>query len=155
MVQSGIWVLCLSCIIMEQLSSCANDPTMKAIVAWECNNLYTCFMNLCTDISTPPGNCTQGELRLMGGANLLEGRVEICINNAWGTICDNRFRMEEAMVICRQLGHSEGMLYSSKMSDCWWSIHILCPLASLSCLSVQQWHFVCVVYTVQCLINPS
>ena len=82
-------------------------------------------MNIHTDISTPPGNCSHGELRLMGGENLVEGRVEICINNAWGTVCDNRFRREEALVICRQLGHlpTEGMLYS-KISHCWLSIYI-------------------------------
>ena len=70
-------------------------------------------MNIHTDISTPPGNCSQGELRLMGGENLVEGRVEICINNAWGTVCDNRFTRKEALVVCRQLGllQTEGMLY--------------------------------------------
>ena len=86
-------------------------------------------MNIRTDISTPPGNCTEGELRLMGGANLAEGRVEICINNAWGTVCDNRFRMEEALVICRQLDlDTEGMLYS-KISHYWLSVYIPPQLA--------------------------
>ena len=70
-------------------------------------------MKICTDLSTPPGNCTQGELRLMGGTNAAEGRVEICINNAWGTVCDDGFTKEEALVVCRQLGklQTEGMLY--------------------------------------------
>ena len=40
----------------------------------------------------------------MGGAVAqLEGRVEICINNAWGTVCDNKFSSEDAQVVCRQL----------------------------------------------------
>ena len=30
--------------------------------------------------------------------------MEICINNAWGTICDSGFTKEEAKVACRQLG---------------------------------------------------
>ena len=59
---------------------------------------------VCTGISTPTGNCTDGSLRLVGGTNPAEGRVEICINNAWGTVCDNRFTKEEALVACRQLG---------------------------------------------------
>ena len=40
----------------------------------------------------------------MGGGNPLEGRVEICINNAWGTVCENAFDQDDADVICRQLG---------------------------------------------------
>ena len=40
----------------------------------------------------------------MGGVNDTEGRVEICINRAWGSICDLGFTKEEAMVVCRQLG---------------------------------------------------
>ena len=40
---------------------------------------------------------------MVGGANESEGRVEICINNAWGTICDSGFTKEDAKVVCRQL----------------------------------------------------
>ena len=53
---------------------------------------------------TVGSNCTHGALRLIGGSNHLEGRVEICINNAWGTICDNQFSSQDAEVICRQIG---------------------------------------------------
>ena len=41
---------------------------------------------------------------MVGGANESEGRVEICINNAWGTVCDSGFTKEDARVACRQLG---------------------------------------------------
>ena len=55
------------------------------------------------DVSTHFANCTDGNLRLLGGANESEGRVEICINNAWGAVCDSGFTKEEAKVVCRQL----------------------------------------------------
>ena len=56
------------------------------------------------DISTPFGDCTDFDVRLVNGNNSLEGRVEVCLNNAWGTICTDDASVEDAEVICRQLG---------------------------------------------------
>ena len=48
--------------------------------------------------------------------------MEICINNAWGTICGNTFSSEEAQVICRQLGHpSEGKIFEENYLVIFWS----------------------------------
>ena len=64
-------------------------------------------------ISTPNENCIHGELRLEGGsddmqAGTREGRVEICINNVWGTVCDTSFGRQDAEVVCRQLDGFQG-----------------------------------------------
>ena len=56
-----------------------------------------------TDADTEYSNCEDGDVRLVGGSNPLEGRVEVCINRAWGTLCDNGFSSEDATVICNQL----------------------------------------------------
>ena len=48
--------------------------------------------------------CTTGEIRLRDGATSFEGRVEICYNNAWGTICNNSWSTNNVNVACRQLG---------------------------------------------------
>ncbi|XP_064385141.1 soluble scavenger receptor cysteine-rich domain-containing protein SSC5D-like [Halichondria panicea] len=42
-------------------------------------------------------------LRLVGGEGPYVGRVEIFLNNTWGTICDDFFTAYEGAVVCRQL----------------------------------------------------
>ncbi len=58
--------------------------------------------------------CTNGDIKLMNGRfpseNQIEGRVEICYNNVYGTVCDHYWNEFNAQVVCRVLGHTgEGM----------------------------------------------
>ena len=50
--------------------------------------------------------CNNSDIRLAGGSDQYEGRVEICFNETWGTICDGSWSTNDANVACRQLGYA-------------------------------------------------
>ena len=46
----------------------------------------------------------QGAIRLREGTTNMTGRVEICNDKVWGTVCDDLWDNTDADVACRQLG---------------------------------------------------
>ena len=54
--------------------------------------------------------CNDGDVRLVNGSSRHEGRVEVCFNETWGTICHYispwNWNISQADVVCQQLGYS-------------------------------------------------
>ena len=51
-------------------------------------------------------DCNDGDIRLAGGGSMMEGRVEMCYDGVWGTVCQNAWNSADATVVCRQLSFS-------------------------------------------------
>ena len=47
-----------------------------------------------------------------------EGRLEVCLDGVWGTVCDSSFGVAEARVVCRQLGYSTTGIIILKSYSC-------------------------------------
>jgi deleted-in-malignant-brain-tumors protein 1 len=88
--------------IKRRLLSCTGNETHLV----NCTNSYT-YCSHYSDVGVGcEEGCASGAIRLLDGANSTEGRVEVCRDGAWGTICDDdvSWGSEEARVVCKQLG---------------------------------------------------
>ena len=72
--------------------------------------------------------CQNGDIRLVNGTTAFEGRVEICWNETWGTICDGFWSGFDAQVACGQLGYSRNGMYMYKSN------------LQTKCISVCDWN---------------
>lgn len=64
-----------------------------------------CVTYYITDSGVSRDDCETGEIRLIGGASQNEGRLEICVNRLWGTVCGLNWDEKDTAVVCGDLGY--------------------------------------------------
>ncbi|XP_052238541.1 scavenger receptor cysteine-rich domain superfamily protein-like [Dreissena polymorpha] len=56
------------------------------------------------------------DIKLVGGMNASDGRVEMKVFDTWGTICSDSFGFEEANVICSMIGYYPAITFYTTLS---------------------------------------
>jgi hypothetical protein len=92
-----------------------------------------------------------GQIRLVEGRYVSQGKLEVYCNGQWGTVCDDLFEIDEANTVCQHLGYTNAVSFSqfgpygNNTNQPIWLDNVRCSSVQ-SCLSLcqmcpeKEWH---------------
>ncbi|ELT99164.1 hypothetical protein CAPTEDRAFT_142796 [Capitella teleta] len=89
-----------------------------------------------TPTQGPETNSIRMPIRLRGGRNEDEGRVEVRVQGHWGAICGDHWTLLEATVVCKQVG--KGHARSAVMSSVFGGEHLAKVLSGIDCMGEED-----------------
>ena len=86
-------------------NSICSDVSGRQICAFAC----ICSMYICTCAGKNTSKYVEGDVRLVNGTNVAEGRVEVWYCERWNTVCDDYWSSTDANLVCQQLGYQSAV----------------------------------------------
>ncbi len=99
--------------------------------------VYNSIVSVSLPSSEQESCSVDGDIRLFGGPNEFEGRLEVCIEGVWSRWCGSGVITREASVVCRQLHNSTGEVYVPMSLYTDTSLHVLCRCCTIC--SLRYW----------------
>ena len=80
--------------------------------------LFESFVNLLRTGLPDSDNCTETDVRLVGGQSGPGGYIEVCVSGFYTGICGEGFDVRDASVLCSQLGLPSGGCFELGSWEC-------------------------------------
>ena len=92
---------------LDAFVMCINVHTI--IIRYDCMRLQNTAVETIIMCIHSALMCEDGDIRLVTsdgdtGEGVMSGRVEVCWDDRWGTVCDQNWSDNDAIVVCRELG---------------------------------------------------